>query len=96
MGFFIYFRFFPLRIQVNLQDINAEFLEIPYYYEQYGGDLTMYVFLPSENTPVDELLNNLTTDTIAYVNGYHPTTKVDVEFPKMSLDTTLYLRNVRN
>lgn len=70
----------------KLTEENADFLEMPY--ETDDNSLSMFVFLPCENTPtaVDDLLCKISTKTISEASRGNQPQKVHLQFPKMSLD----------
>lgn len=79
-----------------LENENAAYLELPYDGEDQS--VTMYVFLPLENTPtaVDELVEKMTTETIRHALRRTTPQKLDVQFPKISLEGNYELNNVSN
>lgn len=77
-----------------LENENAAYLEMPYDGEDQS--ITMYVYLPLENTPtaVDDLVEKMTTKTIRRaLKGTMPQ-QIDVQFPKISLEGNYELNEV--
>lgn len=65
-------------------------------YESEGQAISMFVFLPNENSPtaVNELLGQFTTESINKAKTEGSVEMVDVEFPKLSLTGDYYLDGV--
>lgn len=65
-------------------------------YEGEDQAITMYIYLPLENKPtaVDDLLDNMTTETIRQALRGEIPQDVDVQLPKMSLEGNYELKDV--
>ncbi|XP_055307140.1 serine protease inhibitor 88Ea-like [Sitodiplosis mosellana] len=77
-----------------LEKENAAYLEMPYQGEDQA--ITMYVYLPLENTPnaVDDLVDTMTMETIQEAFRGEIPQEVDVQFPKMALEGNYELKNI--
>lgn len=66
-------------------------------YEGEDQAITMFIYLPLENTPtaVDDLLEKMSPETIQEASKGKIPQDVDVQLPKMSLEGSYELNNVR-
>ncbi|XP_055306209.1 serine protease inhibitor 88Ea-like [Sitodiplosis mosellana] len=77
-----------------LHNVNAAYLEMPYDGEDSA--ISMFIYLPLENTPnaVDDLVNKFTVETMYEALSRKQVESVEVEFPKISLDSTYPLGGI--
>lgn len=75
---------------------SARFIELPY--ESENRSISMFVFLPLENSPVgvNQLIKKFTVETIheAFTAANIDRTEIDVELPKMLLQSEYILNDV--
>lgn len=86
--------FVPLHLSIGHSDeLGASFVELPY--NEKDKSVSLFVFLPSESSNIDALVESFASDVFDEVERSSSQAKVTIGLPKMSFSQRYQLADVR-